>query len=411
MRVTDSIRLVRKLGEGGMGSVWVAHHARLRADVAVKFLTQQLATDAVAAARMTNEAAAIARVRSPHIVQVLDHGTVSDDGQPFIVMELLEGEDLRSRLRKNDRLPLDEAARIAAQIAAALARAHERGIVHRDIKPANVFLCDVGAGPAFVKVLDFGIAKADSAAGSDDAVETESGAILGTPAYMSPEQLIGSRKIDHRADLWALAAVTFRMLTGETPYAGDSVGALALEIHTGRRRVASAIAASIPAAVDAWFERAFERDPEARFQSAKEMADALLAATALPLDTRAPSQADGATAETAVEFPVRTERRKPARIVFVALAVSVAALSVWGGIELSRAPTSPSGRSAPAPTAAELPSPSSAPIAGTAATTELPTSPPPALPRDAAPPATRQAPTRVPRTKASARPVEERDIE
>jgi serine/threonine-protein kinase len=158
-QITASIRLVRELGSGGMGSVWVADHAALQTQVVVKFMHVQLTGDRDSVLRFSREAAAGANVKSPHVVQVLDHG-IAPDGAPFIVMELLEGSDLAAHLERNGPMPLAEVDHVISQTCKALARAHERGIVHRDIKPQNIFLTNVGGGEPFVKVLDFGIAKA-----------------------------------------------------------------------------------------------------------------------------------------------------------------------------------------------------------------------------------------------------------
>ena len=208
--VTPNVRLERPLGAGGMGSVWVAEHTTLKTRVVVKLMRPELAKDPETLQRFSREAAAAANVKSPHVVSVLDHG-IAPDGSPFITMELLEGEDLGARLKRGPLAP-DEAAAIMAQTCKALTRAHERGIVHRDIKPQNVFLCS-GFGETFVKVLDFGIAKAggDLQAGLDT---TSTGAVMGTPFYMSPEQALGQKTIDFRTDVWACGVMGFEMLTG-----------------------------------------------------------------------------------------------------------------------------------------------------------------------------------------------------
>jgi serine/threonine-protein kinase len=401
MPVTESIRLSRKLGEGGMGCVWVAHHATLHADVVVKFLASDLGSSAEAAARFAKEAATIARVRSPHIVQVLDHGT-TPDGRPFIVMELLEGEDLGARLFREKKLSLNETARTVAQVAAGLGRAHELGIVHRDIKPANIFLCSVGSAEPFVKVLDFGVAKGAVEATE---LETASGTMVGTPAYMSPEQLIASRDVDHRSDLWALAAVAFRALVGSPPFRGESIGALALEIHAGQLPSVCARDPSLPASLDGWFERAFQRDPAARFQSASEMASALLAIASKP------SAAEDATTLLAVDSGPRPRRPSP----FVIKASILVALAAVGGFVVERR------RTTRAPAAVEAPAPPATSAAAVATSgTILGTTPPPAVTAPSAPSATAsnpeptstsRPPRPTPRPKPSSSRPPERDIE
>jgi serine/threonine-protein kinase len=282
MMVTSNVRLVRPLGEGGMGRVWVAEHLSLRTNVVVKFMSRDLADSPEAIARFSREAAAASQVKSPHVVQMLDHG-VGEAGAPYIVMELLEGKDLEQYLRVHGVLATREVVGIVAQLARALTKAHERGIVHRDIKPSNVFLLDAGGGETFVKLLDFGIAKGSEAgiAGPGPALAattTRTGTFIGSPYYMSPEQVVGSKDIDFRSDLWSLGVVVYEALTGTKPFFADNVGALALRIHRDPLPVPSKANPALPAAIDAWFARACARDPKARFASAKEMAESLAVA-------------------------------------------------------------------------------------------------------------------------------------
>ena len=232
MMVTSNVRLLRPLGEGGMGSVWVAEHLSLRTNVVVKFMAEELAKSPEALARFSREAAAASQVKSPHVVQMFDHG-VLDSGAPYIVMELLEGRDLEQQLRASGHLEPREVVAIVAQLARALGKAHERGIMHRDIKPSNVFLCDAGGGELFVKLLDFGIAKGPGAGGGVGIVgsTTRTGSFIGSPFYMSPEQVIGAKTIDFKTDLWSLGVVAFEALTGDKPFFAETVGALALKIH------------------------------------------------------------------------------------------------------------------------------------------------------------------------------------
>jgi len=279
MMVTSNVRLLRPLGEGGMGSVWVAEHLSLKTNVVVKFMAEELAKSPEALARFSREAAAASQVKSPHVVQMFDHG-VLDNGAPYIVMELLEGRDLEQQLRASGRLEPREVVAIVAQLARALARAHERGIMHRDIKPSNVFLCDAGGGELFVKLLDFGIAKGPGAGGGVGIVgsTTRTGSFIGSPFYMSPEQVIGAKTIDFKTDLWSLGVVAFEALTGDKPFFAETVGALALKIHRDPIPVPSDANRALGPAVDAWFVRACAREPEARYASAKDMAEALAVA-------------------------------------------------------------------------------------------------------------------------------------
>jgi len=276
MIVTPTIRLVTLLGKGGMGSVWIADHLALRTQVVVKFMSMELAANADAVERFSREAAAAAQAKSPHVVQMLDHG-ITPEGLPFIVMEKLEGHDLAKDLEAYRRLSVARTAEIIGQVCKALARAHERGIVHRDIKPDNIFLCEVSGGETFVKVLDFGIAKGGDMPLSGSS-GTRTGAMIGTPYYMSPEQLVGAKGIDHRTDLWSLGVVAYQCVVGAKPFDAETFGALTLLIHSNPLPVPSASHPGVPPAFDAWFARACARDPALRFASAKELADALSSA-------------------------------------------------------------------------------------------------------------------------------------
>jgi serine/threonine protein kinase len=256
-----------------MGSVWVADHRTLQTQVVVKFMHVQLARDKESVLRFSREAAAGANVKSPHVVQVLDHGA-APDGTPFIVMELLEGSDLAAYCEKNAPISLPEVDHVISQTSKALARAHERSIVHRDIKPQNIFLTNVGGGELFVKVLDFGIAKASwLQRGISSATKT--GTLMGSPHYMSPEQMIGAKGIDYRTDLWALGVVAFECMTGQKPFDAEAIGGLAVAICSDPLPVPSRINPTLPTEVDRWFAQACAREMTQRFHSAKEMADAL----------------------------------------------------------------------------------------------------------------------------------------
>ena len=272
--VTPSVKLVRQLGEGGMGAVWVAEHLALRTQVVVKFIASGLKSNKEAQDRFSREAAAASQVKSPHVVQTFDHG-ITDEGVPYIVMELLEGRDLGQYLDREAKVPPDLVAEIVGQLARALDRAHERGIVHRDIKPGNIYLCDAGrAGEVFVKLLDFGIAKGVELFTKVDS-GTKTGSMIGSPFYMSPEQILGSKDLDHRSDLWSVGVVTFEMLTGQKPFDAETMGGLAIRIHSEPVPLASVVNPDLPISVDAWFTRALARDVNARFDSAKEMAEEL----------------------------------------------------------------------------------------------------------------------------------------
>ncbi|MCC6524624.1 MAG: serine/threonine protein kinase, partial [Polyangiaceae bacterium] len=264
--VGGKYRLERLIARGGMGSVWEATHTQLDVRVAVKFMEPELASNADARERFEREAKAAAHLRSPHVVQVLDYGV--DDERPFIVMEKLEGQDLRARLRGLGRMSLEQACRILNQACKALRLAADAGIVHRDLKPGNIFLCKSGDDEV-VKILDFGVAKAGRGRIGEG---TKSGMLLGSPHYMSPEQARGGRSIDHRSDLWSMAVILYQMLTGQKPFAGEDLGDVIVKICSDPVPVPSTLCPELPTSVDRFFARALDRDPAARFQSAREMA-------------------------------------------------------------------------------------------------------------------------------------------
>lgn len=263
-------RLEGVLGRGGMGSVWRAHHLGLEAPIAVKLMDPAIMSTPGMLQRFHREAQAAAKLRSPHVVQIIDHGVDDATATPFIAMELLEGESLLDRLGRVRTLTPSQTARLVSDVCRALGRAHDAGIIHRDLKPANLFLV-ANDDQELTKVLDFGIAKSPLPLLGVDST-TSTGSILGTPLYMSPEQISGGKLVDARSDLWSLAVVTCECLTGRRPFSADSIGALTLIICTEPLPVPSRLG-PVPDGFDAWFERAVARDPAARFQSAREFAE------------------------------------------------------------------------------------------------------------------------------------------
>ncbi len=264
-------RLEEKLGEGGMGQIWRAEHLILKAPVAVKLVDREAIPDDETLSRFIREAQAAAAIRSPHVVQILDYGT---DGQvPFMVMELLDGETLAQRLKREKRVSAAETARIITHIARAVGRAHEEGIVHRDLKPENVFLVK-NDDEEVAKVLDFGVAKMENANFGSEGTRTRTGSILGTPFYMSPEQAQGNKTVDYRSDLWSMAVIAFECLTGVRPFYSDGLGDLVLQICIRDIPVPSRIA-PVPLGFDAWFKKGTQREPDQRFQSARELVESL----------------------------------------------------------------------------------------------------------------------------------------
>jgi eukaryotic-like serine/threonine-protein kinase len=279
--IAGKYQLVRMLGRGGMGSVWEATHVSIGTHVAIKFIENAAGRDAEAQRRFHNEACAAAKLQSRHVIQVYDHG-VTESGEPYLVMELLRGEPLDARLTKVGRLSLRETAGIVAQICRALTRAHAEHIVHRDLKPENIFLVrELDSDEEVVKVVDFGIAKFSSG-GPGPGSGTQTGALLGTPYYMSPEQAHNSKTVDHRSDLWAVGVLTYRCVVGKLPFDSDSFVDLMFQIVNGPSPVPSKHAPGLPDAFDAWFAKAVARSADERFQSPAEMAQTLAAMAGTP---------------------------------------------------------------------------------------------------------------------------------
>ncbi|HEX5100150.1 MAG TPA: serine/threonine-protein kinase [Polyangiaceae bacterium] len=265
-------RLELRLGQGGMGAIWRAEHLVLQAPVAVKLIDREAVPDEDTLARFLREAKSAAALRSPHVVQIIDYGV--EGPIPFMVMELLEGENLAQRLKRLRRLSRQDTARVLTHVGRAVGRAHEAGIVHRDLKPENVFLVK-NEDDEIAKVLDFGVAKVERAAlEGPEGTRTRTGSILGTPYYMSPEQAQGNKTVDSRSDLWSLGVIAFECLTGKRPFYSDGLGDLVLTICVRDLPVPSDIA-PVPLGFDAWFAKACARDPENRFQTARELTDAL----------------------------------------------------------------------------------------------------------------------------------------
>ncbi len=278
--IAGRFRLTQKLGEGGMGSVWIAQHLTLKNDVAIKFMDGAFAArDETALKRFNQEATAAAAIQSPHVVKILDYGNDST-GRPYLAMELLRGEDLDHRLeRAGGPLPLEVVHQIVVETCKGLASAHGVGVVHRDLKPENIFLCKEPDGFS-VRILDFGIARADRELAARGNL-TITGQLLGTPMYMSPEQALGKKTIDGRSDLYSLGVVAFQCITGTTPYVeSETVGEIIVAITTQPPLDAALLRDDLPPPVVRWLERALAKKPEERFADAKEMSDAFVEALA-----------------------------------------------------------------------------------------------------------------------------------
>ncbi len=285
--VIGSYRLVAELGKGGMGMVYRAEHVQLGRPAALKMLQPRLSSDGGIVQRFFNEAKAASAIDHPGIVEIYDFGTHTD-GRAYIVMALLRGESLEDRLKRGQLAPLDGAT-LLAQVAGALAAAHARGIVHRDLKPDNIYLVpnEMIPGGIQVKLLDFGIAKlADEQAAG---FKTQTGALMGTPAYMSPEQCMGRSDLDHRTDLYSLGCILYHVMCGRPPFTSDQGTGVMIAAHL-RDPVPDprTFNPSLPPALIAVVMRLLEKEPQARFQTAAEVRSALVAAGANAPPTKAP---------------------------------------------------------------------------------------------------------------------------
>jgi serine/threonine-protein kinase len=273
--LANKYRVERVLGGGGMGIVVAATHIQLFQRVALKFLTRAAMTNAEAVERFMREAQAAARIQSEHVVKVLDVGTL-ESGVPYIVMEYVEGKDLSQILAERGPLPIAEATETIVQACVALADAHVAGIVHRDLKPSNIFVTRRSDGKAIVKVFDFGISKITPKAESADMMLTGDASSMGTPFYMSPEQMTSARDVDQRSDVWALGMVLHELLTGQPAFVADNLPELCAKILSSIPAPPVSLSApSVPARLDAVIQRALEKKPENRYANVAQLAQAL----------------------------------------------------------------------------------------------------------------------------------------
>lgn len=289
--IAGKYELVRLLGRGSMGEVWVAHHRTLGEDVALKLLAGSRSPDmeapSTATARFRFEAQVAARLsrKTRHIVRVTDHG--EEDDLAYLVMELLEGETLETRLTRRRCLTRQEAPALVAQIARALTEAHAADVIHRDLKPANIFITFDEDGGLLVKLLDFGIARTMRTL-RVSAFTTGQGLVFGTPGYMSPEQATPSSRLDHRCDLWALATVAYETLTGQLPISGEYMDEVLGNLCAGRIVPVHERDPSLPAGLAAFFAKAFARTMDDRYATASEQAQAFERAMAPSANARGP---------------------------------------------------------------------------------------------------------------------------
>jgi serine/threonine-protein kinase len=268
--IAGKYRVERLLGQGGMGIVLAATHLQLEEQVAIKLLHAHASTPDVVS-RFLREAKASLRIRSEHVVRVMDVGTL-DDGAPYIVMEYLDGRDLAAELAVRRALGIEETIDHVVQACAALAEAHQQGIVHRDLKPANLFLTRRADGSTCVKVVDFGISKILGNSTS----ATRTGGILGSPLYMSPEQLTSAKDVDGRSDVWALGVILYELLAGAPPFLGEDLPQICVAILQAPLPPLGAYRGDLPPGLEGIIARCLERDRSNRFQSVTDLGRALL---------------------------------------------------------------------------------------------------------------------------------------
>lgn len=269
-------RIERVLGEGGMGVVVAAHDIGLERRVAIKFLLPDFARHPEATQRFMREARAAAKIQSEHVARVIDVSTL-ENGAPYMVMEFLEGSDLAQVLEAGGPLPIEDVALYVIQACEALAEAHAHGIVHRDLKPANLFLAQQAGGSRKIKVLDFGISKTLSA--TDPGLVgslTRTSSMMGSPLYMSPEQMKSARDVDLRADIWALGVILYEALTATTPFTGGSIPEISAKILLADPRPLIEVRPEIPQTLADVAVKALRKQPEMRFQNVGELALSLL---------------------------------------------------------------------------------------------------------------------------------------
>jgi len=339
-------RIDEIIGEGAMGVVFSAWHIDLEQRVAIKFLHPMLAEREDAVERFLREARAVVRIESEHVARVLDVGRL-EGAAPYLVMEFLEGEDLAATLQRRRPLPLLESVTYLLQACEAIAEAHAAGVVHRDLKPANLFLLERGTEPARIKVLDFGISK--TTASNERALLTNTSVVMGSPLYMSPEQLRSTRDVDDKADIWALGVILYEMLTGREPFVAQTLPQLCAMILEGSPEAPRSLRAEIPVELERVVLRCLEKAPQARFSSVAELSLALVpfgsetaqasaerAARSLQrTGARFKSSLPPAVAQATIP-PRSSQRRRLGLIAAAVLGASVLAIVLVRGCEAQR---------------------------------------------------------------------------
>jgi serine/threonine-protein kinase len=395
--IAGRYRLIRLLGEGGMGSVWAAVNEAFGRNVAIKIMLRAVAADPTAMERFHNEARICGTIRHPGIVDVLDVGQ-TEDGSPFLVMELLEGEPLDGVLRRTGTLrPLDILP-VVRDVARAMSLAHERGVIHRDVKPANIFLHRLPNGQIIAKILDFGISKVPTHPGGPKV--TQADVLVGSPAYMSPEQAAGRVELDPRSDVYGLGVILYEALSGRLPFLEATNNALIIQIAVHEAPPLGTVVSGLPKPVLELVKASMDRDRDARIGSATALAErieatlAMLGASpslALPdpasLGRGSQTSASAVRSATSQRAVVPARRRSPV----LAAALATTAIVVLGGAGLAaKLVLAP----APAPVASATPVASAAPAPPTASAAPVVTAAVPVVTAaQTAPPPASAAPT------------------
>jgi serine/threonine protein kinase len=268
--IQERFRVEKKLGQGGMGAIYLAEHLLLKKLVAIKCLHAGLASNPDVVRRFKNEAVAASSIGHPNIVEVMDMGRF-DDGTFYMVLEYLEGQDFQEELDAQGPQSVERVAHVGVQVCAALGAAAKKGIVHRDLKPENIFLVRRHGDDAFVKVLDFGISKILDGSGG----ATKTGELMGTPYYMAPEQVLGDREVTHLADVYALGVIFYQALCGKVPFDGNALAQIIMKIATQPAPVVVDLAPHVPAGLSDLVSRMMSKDPAERPQSFHEVARGL----------------------------------------------------------------------------------------------------------------------------------------
>ncbi|MFO0676693.1 MAG: serine/threonine-protein kinase, partial [Polyangiaceae bacterium] len=273
--IENKYRIVRLLGEGGMGAVYEGENTRIHHRVAIKVLHPNIATNTAVVERFEREAQAAGKIGSDHIVAVYDLGDLGDGGR-YMVMEYLDGENLAARIHASGRIAPAFLAPMLLQLLDGLGAAHSAGIVHRDLKPENIFLVRHKSGQDFVKIVDFGVSKFNSVQGAAEMSMTRTGSVLGTPYYMSPEQAKGAKATDLRSDLYSVGVVLFECATGQVPFQADTFNELMFKIALEEAPDPAAVVPGLDPGFAAIVRKAMARDPAQRFQTATDFQDAIL---------------------------------------------------------------------------------------------------------------------------------------